>query len=924
MNKNFYSKGKRRSKKQSFFLLVLLFILATIIPPVVAEVSNPTLIVQTQQNPTQLVTQAQELYQNQQFETAVQLWEQAAKAFANSGDNLNQAMALSNLSLTYQQLGQWQAASTAIQESLQLINTQPGSDRPTDRHSQILAQTLDIQGKLQRETGQTADAIASWQQAANIYQKLDNSPKLVQNQLNQAQALEDLGLYPRACQTLLAVLESDLAIQTCPEFNQLTPQQLTEKLQKITTQSSLSKVSALRSLGDLLRVIGQIEQSKQILATSLTLAEQLELPQELANTYLSIGNTSQILAEAEKVRRLRQQYQEQALDAYAQAIRLSPSLTTQQPAKLNQLSFFLKLKKWSEAKQLWRSLQPSITNLPPSRTNISARINFTQSLIKLLEQAKLELPTDVQLPEVDEIGLILKETVKQAQILGDSRLQAYALGNLGKLYEVTQQYSSAEKYTRQALILVSNFDASDISYQYFWQLGRIQNRQGDIEKAIAAYTKAFDALQFLRRDLASINPEVQFSFRDEVEPVYRELVELDLRSAESLEKAGNKKESKVRLTQARTAIESLQLAELNNFFREACIDANPQQIDEIDPSAAVIYPIILSDKLEVLLSLPNQPPSLYTTSATKQEVEDTVEQIKLSLITPISKAESYLPQYQQVYNWLIRPLETELIQNKVKTIAFVLDGDLRNIPMSVLYDGNKYLVEKYALALTPGLQLLNPKPLTAIELNALTAGLSEIRPNFEPHRDFGDLPKVPEELRTIREIGLTERSLLNDQFTQEALKQNITASGSPIIHLATHAKFSSKVEDTFILSWDGRINIKDLEYLLRDDTFNRQNAIELLVLSACETASGDKRATLGLAGVAVQAGARSTLATLWSVVDPSTAKIMGEFYRQLEQTGTTKANKAEALRQAQLTLLKDKQFNHPHFWAPFILVGNWQ
>jgi CHAT domain-containing protein len=244
--------------------------------------------------------------------------------------------------------------------------------------------------------------------------------------------------------------------------------------------------------------------------------------------------------------------------------------------------------------------------------------------------------------------------------------------------------------------------------------------------------------------------------------------------------------------------------------------------------------------------------------------------------------------------------------------------------MSVLHDGKQYLVEKYALALTPGLQLLDPKPLTAIQLDAITGGISKVRPDFAPHQNFGDLPKVAEELQTISKIGLTKSSLLNDQFTKQALKQNITASGSPIVHLATHAKFSSKAEDTFILSWDGQINIKELDDLLRDDTFNRKNDIELLVLSACETASGDPRATLGLAGVAVQAGARSTLATLWSVVDESTAQIMGEFYRQLQKSDTTKANKAEILRQAQLTLIKDQKFNHPHFWSPFILVGNWQ
>ena len=458
----------------------------------------------------------------------------------------------------------------------------------------------------------------------------------------------------------------------------------------------------------------------------------------------------------------------------------------------------------------------------------------------------------------------------------------------------------------------------------FGSLAESKKEQNKIPEAIAAYTKAYDALQSLRTDIATINPEVQFDFRDEVEPVYRQLVELDVNYAQTLEREGNNADSQARLIQARDAIESLQVAQLNNFFREACIEASPQVIDAIDPSAAVVYPIILEDELEILLSLPNQPPHLYKSDVSQTELEATTEEIKRSLLSSVIPVESELPQYQQVYNWLIQPLETELVNNQIKTIAFVLDGGLRNIPMSILHDGDRYLVEKYALALTPGLQLLNPKPLTTVKLDAVTGGLSELRQDFEPHSSFGDLPKVTEELQTIRDIGLAESSLLNREFTKAAIAQKIASSNSSIVHLATHAKFSSKAEDTFILSWDGQINITELDDLLRDDTFNRQNEIELLVLSACETASGDPRATLGLAGVAVQAGARSTLATLWSVVDESTAQMMGEFYRQLQKSATTKANKAEVLRQAQLALIRDEKFNHPHFWSAFILVGNWQ
>jgi CHAT domain-containing protein len=892
----------KKNKKQWFFLLAFLFIFAAIIPSVVAEVTKPIPLEQTRSNNNNLVTQAQQLYREKQFEAAASLWQQAADNFARQEDNLNRSMALSNLSLTYQQLGQWQEADRAIKDSVELLKASPKNDR-------LFAQTLDIQGKLQRETGKAAEAIDTWQQAATIYQKLNNSAALIQNNLNQAQALQDLGLYPRACKKILSSLTIE-NISTCQQLEQLTTVEL----------STL----ALKKLGNVLLVMGLLERAQQILKTSLTIAEKLKYSQEIAAIYLSLGNIDRTLAADEPVRRQRQQYQQQALTNYDRVISLSNDIIIQQEAKLNQLGLLIETEKWSQILPLWQDIFTQINNLPLNRNSVYAQINFAHIVIELLAKNNPQPPANLQLPSVTQLDRLLIAAAENTRALGDKRSEAYALGNLGRLYELTGELSIAQTHTQQAIALTSSLDSPDVAYQYFWQLGRIQNRHGDTEKAIAAYTKAFNYLQSLRGEIATINPEVQFSFRDRVEPVYRELVELDFKSAQTLEKTGNKSESTARLLQARDVIESLQLAQLNNFFREACIDGKPKQIDEIDPNAAVIYPVVLADELGVLLSLPNKPPSLRTIAIAESEIAEIVDRIQRSLLTPSIPVTTTLPEYQKVYDWLIRPFEAKLVDNKIKTIAFVLDDDLRNIPMSILHDGQQYLVEKYALALTPGLQLLNPKPLTSIELNALTAGLSKIRSNFEPHRNFGNLPKVPEELQTIQKIGLTQRSLLDNQFTQQALKQNITVSASPIIHLATHAKFSSKAEDTFILSWDGRINIKQLDDLLRDDTFNRKNEIELLVLSACETASGDRRATLGLAGIAVQAGARSTLATLWSVVDESTAKIMGEFYRQLEETGNTQANKAEVLRQAQLTLLKDKKFNHPHFWSPFILVGNWQ
>jgi CHAT domain-containing protein len=400
-----------------------------------------------------------------------------------------------------------------------------------------------------------------------------------------------------------------------------------------------------------------------------------------------------------------------------------------------------------------------------------------------------------------------------------------------------------------------------------------------------------------------------------------------LEYAQSLKADKKEQESQKRLTQARNVLESLQLAELNNFFREACVEANPQQIDQLDTSAAVVYPIILSnqqqsdsdvERLEVILSLPKQAPRLYSTTLKKQELEETVEQIQSFLKSPEPTLEQSLPYYQKVYDWLIRPLQQDLENNKIKTLVFVLDEKLRNIPMSVLHDGKQYLLQKYAIALTPGLQLINPKPLTDINIKAITAGISEPREGFE------GLPQVKQELKQIEDLGVATKLLLNDKFTTKEVQNQILNSDVSIIHLATHAQFSSIADDTFILFWDQRMNVKQLGNLLRNNTLTSRRPIELLVLSACETAIGDQRATLGLAGVAVRSGARSTMATLWSVQDDSTAKFMGHLYSQLEQAKKTKINKAQALQQAQLALLNDQQYSNPHYWAPFVVVGNWQ
>lgn len=855
-------------KTQLFLVLITAFV-CTIAPPIFAKVPEVAPIVQNQTNQSQLLQQGKTLYEEGKFAEAASIWEQAGKGYQAQGDKVNQALALNYLCLAHQQLGQWNEAEGAIASSLKLLKEQSNSI-PSAQRFPLLAQAQNARGQLHLARGQIQDALNTWKLATATYTQIGDRAGITGSLINQAQALQSLGLYRQANKTL------------------------TEVEQSLENQPDTSlKVTGLRSLGNALRVVGNLDKSRQVLQQSLTLAQQLNISSDISSVLLSLGNTDRARADTEE-----------ALESYQKAAAASTSPITRTQAQLNQLSLLLDTKQVSEAQELASQLPPQIANLPPSRATVYAQINLAQSLSRLKQIS----PENTS--SWTEIGQILARAIQQAKSLNDARAQAYALGQLGGIYEQTKAWSDAKNLTEQALAIAQMSNASDITYRWQWQLGRLLKDTGNIPGAIAAYSEAVNTLQSLRSDLVSVNPEIQFSFREGVEPIYRELVDLLLLSE------GTSEPSQQNLIQARAVIESLQLAELDNFFRTACLAGKAVQIDQVidrdDPTAAVVYPIILPDRLEVILKLPKRPLLHYKTTVTQSEVEKTLDELRQELVVPITmrKAQSLS---QKVYDWLIRPAEDALAQNQLKTLVFVLDGSLRNIPMAALYDGQQYLVQKYAVALTPGLQLLAPKSLERGQLRALTGGLTEAR------QGFSALENVGSELEQIHsEVPSTV--LLNQGFTNATVQKEISSVPFPVVHLATHGQFSSNKEETFILTWDDRLDIDDLGSLLRDRDQSQTNAIELLVLSACQTAKGDKRAALGLAGVAIRAGARSTIASLWSIDDKSSAVLMSQFYRELARTTVSKA---EALRQAQLSLLQNPEYEHPRHWAAFVLVGNW-
>ncbi len=830
-----------------------------------------------------LVQQGKALYAAGQLAEAAEVLQRAAQVYQERGDALQQAMTLSNLALVYQKLGLFAEATQAINDSLDLLESyrlQPSVHEEVHEadRSHVLAQTLEIQGSLQLQQGHPEPALATWQKAETLYSEMKDSRGMIRSQINQAQALQVLGFYRRAL-TLLTQLSQSL--QSQPD--------------------SLTKVVDLRSLGEALQFTGDLEQSRQVLQTSLELSEQLQIPQEISAVLLSLGNTASAQQDIQGASRF-----------YQQAAELAPAPLLRVQARINQFNLLLSTHQALDGRLL-PNIMAELISLPTSQETVYAAIHLAQALIKVENKEYPQASSDT-------IARLLANAVQQSRSLGDHRAEAYALGTLGGLYEQTQQWENAKELTEQALRLAVGANAPDIAYRWHWQLGRLLKQQGDTVGAVAAYDAAIDELQLLRNDLVAVNRETQFSFRDSVEPVYRQSVELLLQPQSSQDGHPDRQVSEQILDKARQRIEALQLAELDNFFRESCLNATTVLLDKIvdqdNPTTAILYPIILPDQLQVIAKVSGQPLHHYAVSHSQAEVERVLSQLRQSITEPDTIAEVKLLS-QQLYGWLIQPIESELEQSSIKTLVFVLDGALRSVPMASLYDGKQYLVEKYAIALSPGLQLLNPEPIARENLQVLAAGLVQPPSNFQ---NFPPLPEIRSEFNSIATAGVPITTLLDQDFTSKTLETHVNQATFNILHLATHGQFSSRAEDTFVLAADGPINVTQFDTFLRRRNETRSPAIELLVLSACQTAAGDNRATLGLAGAAVRAGARSTLASLWNIGDRSTAILMGEFYKEL----ANKTTKAEALRRAQVTLLKQyPNYSRPSSWAAYVLIGNW-
>jgi len=530
---------------------------------------------------------------------------------------------------------------------------------------------------------------------------------------------------------------------------------------------------------------------------------------------------------------------------------------------------------------------------------------------RLLEQSHDKAYLLISAGELSEISEydLFQEARKIAESIGDLRAVSHALGHIARLYEKEKRYEESLSLTRQAVFAAQQADAPESLYRWLWQSGRLLTILGDRDGAISSYRLAIQNLESIRQDMASgCQRGMCLSFRDIVGPLYFEMADILLQRSASSKDSHQIQQD---LKEARSVIEQLKTVELQDYFQDECVALHSKgsSIDKLHTlHAAAIYPILLPNRTEVLVSFPDGLKQ-FTVSLKNDELTELIRSFRAKLEQPESR---FIRYAQRLYDLLLRPLESELDSRKIDTLIFVPDGALRTIPMAALHDGRRFLIEKYAVATTPGLTLTDPKPLERQGLHMLLNGLTE------SVQGFSSLPNVSYELQEVHRL-YESRVLRDKDFTISGVEQAFRTMPYSIVHIASHGQFDKNPKNTFLLTYNSKLTMDKLEQLIRIGKF-RKDPVELLTLSACQTASGDDRAALGLAGVAVKAGARSALATLWFIDDASTSRLITDFYRKIRDSGLSKA---KALQQAQIGIIKDPNLEHPAYWAPFLLIGNW-
>jgi CHAT domain-containing protein len=657
----------------------------------------------------------------------------------------------------------------------------------------------------------------------------------------------------------------------------------------------------LGGLSDTYLLSRQLEAALISAKQSVASARKEAVPEVLATALNHLGNA--LFAQ--------QRYRE-ALEAYEEGVVLTTRASDQTlvvTLKINTIHAYLAEGIIQKGISTLNKALANTRSLPASREK-----SFNLIALGHLAQRIQQAEPNSEAPLLQWAYAAFTEALSLAEAMDDSRAKSYAVGHLGELYVAVRRFAEADQLFRRALFAAHQSEAPELLARWHWRQGQSLADQGHIEQAEAAYFKALE-------HLATIQPALVYGqrgnpqfFQDNVGVIYRELADILLRRASNV--ADDKRRNQM-LRKARDVMERFKTVELKNYFQDDCVTEwkDKIQVTEVDnllhSGTAALYPIVFPERIVLLLSLPGGVVRQVDVPVTRAELRQTVADFRQELMR-LGNPRRIRTQGWRLYQWLIKPVEGHFKGLNIHTLVIVPDDVLRTVSFAAFYDGKDFLVSRYAFVVTPGLTLTDPERFGTITHHVLLNGLSQAVQKFD------SLPYVPQEIKRIASL-YESKKLVDDAFRKMNVQTALKRTPYSTVLFATHGRFYNDPKKSFLLTYDDKIKLDELDRFIRISEF-REQPVELLVLSACETAEGDERAALGLAGIAVKAGARSVMASLYAVNDASTAELVPAFFENLKNPTLTRA---QALQRAQQRLLADARYAHPYHWAAFILIGAW-
>ncbi|MEW6495302.1 MAG: tetratricopeptide repeat protein [Cyanobacteriota bacterium] len=805
-----------------------------------------------------------------QYPKALEFYQQALPILEEIGDQASLGGTLNGMGVIYENLGQYDKALTVYQQSLDIakkIGDQAG-----------IGNTLDNIGGIYYGKGRYPQALSSYQQALEIRQKIGDKAGLGNSLNNIGGVYYNLSQYSQA----LEFLQQTLAIR-----------------KEIGDRAGESRV--LDAIGIVYESLNQYAQALEYYQQSLSIAQAMgdrategEVINHIGGIYTNLGNYSQA-----------QEFLQQALTIHREiGDKAGEGRTLNSLAEVYYIS--------RQYPQALGILQQGLSIFKDVGDQAAVGVTFSNIGYLLEQQNQSELAI-VFYKQAVNVTEAIRNDLKVLQIEQQQSFTATVAGTYRRLADLLlKQNRVLEAQQVLDLLKVQELD------EYLRNVrGNNQTAQGiDLLPQEQQIAEKYDQAVQLGQELAQLRriPESERSQNQQQRIVELEKIQQQQRAEFNQFIRSPEVMALVQELSRTSGSQNLDLPNLNR------LQPNLQQLPQ---PTVLLYPLILEDRLELVLVTPDSPPLHRSVPVRRETLNRTLIEFRNALTTSRTSETKVKNTARQLYNWLIKPIENDLTQAKAQTILYAPDGGLRYIPLAALFDGEQWLVQRFRInnITSASLSDLTPKPLSQprVLAGAFTQGSYDFKVGTRQF-SFEGLPFAGQEVENLAAIIPNTTKLLDNAFTPQATIPRL--NDHSIVHLATHAAFvTGTPEDSFIVFGNGdRITLRDVE------TWSLPN-VDLVVLSACQTASGGQLGNgeeiLGFGYQIQLTGAKASIASLWSVDDEGTQELMNAFYATLKIGNIPPA---EALRQAQISFITNavnqQHLVHPFYWAPFILIGN--